>query len=90
MENFIFPRKPVCSVYIYVGIYTCMNIYMYICADVHNSGVHGRLFGLDLKGNGHLGKQPMEVTRLVDNVENDVHLKSKGKKTGYTCYLHGQ
>ena len=32
----------------------------------------------------------MEVTRLVDDVENDADSKSKGKKTGYACYLHGQ
>ena len=38
-----------------------MYEYIYICIYVpyvHNSGVHGRLFGLDLKGNGHVGNNP--------------------------------
>ena len=67
-------------------------IYIYIYVPyVHNLEVLGRFDGLDLKkGNGHFGRQAMEVARLVNNEENDWNLKSKGKNTGYTCNLHDQ
>ena len=66
-----------------------MSVSMYICV-IHNPGVQGRFYGLDLKkGNGHLGKYAMEVTRLMMK-KRTADSKSKGKNTGYTCDLHGQ
>ena len=50
----------------------CMPIFGIYEPYVHNPGVHGRFYGLDLKkGNGRLGKQAMKVTRLVNDKEND-------------------
>ena len=37
------------------------------------------------RGNGRLGKQPMEIARLVNDEETTAYSKSKGKNTGYTC-----
>ena len=67
--------------------YICIYIYVQY---VHNSGVHGRLPTRFKKGNGPLGKQAMEVSRLVNGDKNDADTKSKVKNTGYTRDLHGQ
>ena len=54
--------------------------------EVHNSRVHGRFYGLDLKKEMVvLENNPKEVARL-----NDSRFKSKGKNTGYNHDLHGQ
>ena len=63
MKNFVLLCMPVCGVYV--------GIYIYV-PYVHNLGVHGRFYGLDLKkGNGRLGKQALEIARLINDEEND-------------------
>ena len=65
-ESFVLPYMSVCGIYM---------------PYVHNPGVHGRLYGLDLKkGNGRLGKQAMEVARLVNGEENDCRFEVQREK----------
>ena len=62
MENFILLHMPVCDIYI---------VYICVCA-IHSSRECTEDFmDSDLKkGNGRVGKQTMEVARLVNDEQN--------------------
>ena len=58
MESHVLWHMPVCGVYISVPY-------------VHNSESARTFLRTQFKGNGHLGKYAVEVTRLVNDKEND-------------------
>ena len=53
---------------------------------VHNPGVHGRFYQLDIKRNGRLGKHALEVA-IVDD-ENDQICSPKGRTLLTHTYFH--
>ena len=67
-------------IYIYISVYICVCC-TFITRE-YTEDFTGSTF--KKKGNDRLGKQAMEVARLVNDEETTADLKSKGKNTGYT------